>query len=354
MKNKRPDGLFGDLDYGWKGTTLNERIQAQNLYDVGVAQEEANKLMKEKMEQEKMQSKLKREHELKMQKQNQEFELKKQQMEAENKKNIQKEAYENELYLQNRQLCREHNIVYSDLQKFESIVCQVNRDIDKENKILADSTEKLQYCNVLLKDIDDKEEKLKRLREIKREARQDLSDPIYLEGFIQKIINMNSVIVGCVYIFLVMILGSAFVDNFESIIVPTTIIFILIAISVDIWRAKQINKSKETLNNQIKDCDNQIENIYDILNKNKSRTDIINERQAIIDYTNEAVMSSGNYSEEYDKFNKFRLNYYNQEMEDLLKDLGMKFKPIYEDEAIGKGTVNDYKNYIKKVLRNNQ
>ena len=29
-RNQRPGGLFGEFDYGWEGTTLNERIQAQS------------------------------------------------------------------------------------------------------------------------------------------------------------------------------------------------------------------------------------------------------------------------------------------------------------------------------------
>lgn len=48
-KNPRPSGLFGDLDYGWKGTTLNERIQAQNQWDLLEAQEKANELEEEKL-----------------------------------------------------------------------------------------------------------------------------------------------------------------------------------------------------------------------------------------------------------------------------------------------------------------
>ena len=41
-RNQRPTGLFGEFDYGWEGTTLNERIQAQNIWDLLDAQEKAN------------------------------------------------------------------------------------------------------------------------------------------------------------------------------------------------------------------------------------------------------------------------------------------------------------------------
>lgn len=44
MKNQRPGGLFGDWRYGWENTTLAEREQAQNVYDLGEAVEESNRL----------------------------------------------------------------------------------------------------------------------------------------------------------------------------------------------------------------------------------------------------------------------------------------------------------------------
>lgn len=52
-RNQRPSGLFGEFDYGWEGTTLSERIQAQNQWDLLEAQEKANKLAQEKLDLEK-------------------------------------------------------------------------------------------------------------------------------------------------------------------------------------------------------------------------------------------------------------------------------------------------------------
>lgn len=48
-RNQRPVGLFGEFDYGWEGTTLNERIQAQNIWDLLDAQEKANQIEQEKL-----------------------------------------------------------------------------------------------------------------------------------------------------------------------------------------------------------------------------------------------------------------------------------------------------------------
>ena len=48
-RNQRPGGLFGEFDYGWEGTTLNERIQAQNIWDLLDAQEKANQIEQEKL-----------------------------------------------------------------------------------------------------------------------------------------------------------------------------------------------------------------------------------------------------------------------------------------------------------------
>ena len=49
-RNQRPSGLFGEFDYGWEGTTLNERIQAQNQWDLLAEQEKANQIEQEKLE----------------------------------------------------------------------------------------------------------------------------------------------------------------------------------------------------------------------------------------------------------------------------------------------------------------
>ena len=48
-RNARPGGLFGDWDYGWNGTTLNERIQAQNVWDLLAEQERANEINEERL-----------------------------------------------------------------------------------------------------------------------------------------------------------------------------------------------------------------------------------------------------------------------------------------------------------------
>jgi len=52
-KNPRPGGIFGDMDYGWQGTTLNERIQAQNQWDLLAEQEKSNEIAREKLQLEK-------------------------------------------------------------------------------------------------------------------------------------------------------------------------------------------------------------------------------------------------------------------------------------------------------------
>lgn len=50
MKNERPGGILGDWKFGWDGTTLSERIQAQNVWDLGKAQEEANEIARQQLE----------------------------------------------------------------------------------------------------------------------------------------------------------------------------------------------------------------------------------------------------------------------------------------------------------------
>lgn len=153
-RNQRPAGLFGEFDYGWEGTTLNERIQAQNIWDLLDAQEKANQIEQEKL-------------------------------------NLMKEqAYENSLSQKEeiqdqdkqdqedyrRRLCEDLGISYIDFKEFLSIY-----NIDKEEikrQIILESIEEGQ------KVIDELKENLENLKpntkKLKRKVEQIKSENIKL------------------------------------------------------------------------------------------------------------------------------------------------------------------------------
>lgn len=61
-QNRRPPGWLPNGDPDWDGTTVAERRQAQNTYDLLVEQEKANELAKEKLQQDRENARLAREN----------------------------------------------------------------------------------------------------------------------------------------------------------------------------------------------------------------------------------------------------------------------------------------------------
>lgn len=153
-RNQRPTGLFGEFDYGWEGTTLNERIQAQNIWDLLDAQEKANQIEQEKLNLMKEQA-----HENSL--------SQKEELQDQDKQD--QEDYR-------RRLCEDLGISYIDFKEFLSIY-----NIDKEEikrQIILESIEEGQ------KVIDELKENLENLKpntkKLKRKVEQIKSENIKL------------------------------------------------------------------------------------------------------------------------------------------------------------------------------
>ena len=140
-RNQRPNGLFGEFDYGWEGTTLNERIQAQNIWDLLDAQEKANQIEQEKlnlMKEQAYENSLSQEEELQDQvKQDQ-------------------EDYR-------RRLCEDLGISYIDFKEFLSIY-NIDKEEIKRQIILESIKEGQKVINELKENLENLEPNTKKLK----------------------------------------------------------------------------------------------------------------------------------------------------------------------------------------------
>lgn len=135
-RNQRPGGLFGEFDYGWEGTTLNERIQAQNIWDLLEAQEKANQIEQEKLNLMKEQA-------------------------YENSLSQEEELQDQEDY--RRRLCEDLGISYIDFKEFLSIY-NIDKEEIKRQIILESIKEGQKVIDQLKENLENLEPNTKKLK----------------------------------------------------------------------------------------------------------------------------------------------------------------------------------------------
>lgn len=312
-RNARPGGIFGDMDYGWKGTTLNERIQAQNVWDLLEAQEKSNQLAEQRLEQEKENAKLM----------------------ANATKQAERERFNNQLYLEElredqatkeRQLrlCDDIGVDLQDLQEFYAIINDI--DISPTNDISSKIVEvekqidsinkKLQYCeenkpceeNVIYHE--NKEINYCN-REIERNNKKLAQKSLILRIFSFKLrAKINQ-------------LKEDKIETEQKIKI----------------KLKNFNENKDKLisehNNRVHNLESQLPDLQNKLNQYKT------EHNKILD-----KIKQDKYKQIMD-FNNFRSNHYNDEIEMVFRKLHMKF-PLVDIKK--EGTIKDYNRYIRKII----
>ena len=136
-RNSRPGGIFGDLDYRWKDTTLSERVQAQNVWDLLYEQEKANILSEEKIKQD-----------------NKLIELYHEILDT-----LSTDSYNDtsiEVLNSKQQICNNINIDYEDIKQFEEILNKGNlklfntyynlkKDVQNLHKEKENALEKIEW-----------------------------------------------------------------------------------------------------------------------------------------------------------------------------------------------------------------
>lgn len=113
----------------------------------------------------------------------------------------------------------------------------------------------------------------------------------------------------------------------------------------------KINNLKEKANNQIKIFADLMEKRVNELDKNKDTIELINRLK------NEGIMEELHYSYGASNitlnkinFNRFRINHYNQQMEQVFRKLNLDIEPVNKNEVEKEGTIEDYQNFIEEIL----
>lgn len=311
--NRRPQGyLVTDIDY--QGTTIAERRQMQNTWDLLEQQEIANKLTAEKIKQDSINAKLQAEATIQAAKEAVDREY-------DNKIRLENQKFLNELELelirQNHdklmrynQLCDKYNLNYDDIKEITNYLNKRNPKIDNEIE-----KNKIELSKVR-----------QRLNKLKNPITQYNQERLSIKGQINK---LNYKIANYVKdtSFIIKLFNNKKYKN-----------------KLNIYK-DEIN----LLNKRLQELDIKLDNIDD--------TEYTNRRNLIMDkinlYTNkidELENKNNEYiADNYKEFAQFRSNHYNEEIEDLFEKLDLHLFKIKDDDIKKKGTIEDYRKYIKKL-----
>ena len=294
-RNRRPDGyLVSNPDY--KNTTIEQRRQMQNTWDLLAEQEKANELTQEKIRQEKINN------DRLIEALNQTNQINKQINDYNNEalkdiENMKLERLKLEHYYK---ICEKEDIDYDDIKLFFNKLQQSDPNIDDQ----------LQELYIKLNNLNNEEKSQIRVYEYKKKNYTDTYNRVLIKrnevdkeldniSFITKLFNKNKVL----------------------------------------ELKNKLNKLNERLNelNKLIDKDIDLKSIY---NKNKSEKDRINkEIDSLVEQNKQYI-----YNKCMDFLN-FRKNHYNKEIELLFKKLNIA--PLDTKEIIKTGSKEDYIKYIR-------
>lgn len=299
-RNPRPGGIFGDWGYGWEGTTLNERIQAQNVWDLLAEQEKANKINEQRLEIE--QQKL--QHDIQKEKDN----LKAAKLiDESNKQNIKTMQV-----LRLIQLCDNLGTDFNDIATFAIKYFEqpsMEKLQDYQNKIDTIQNEIYTLQNNLDNTL---ENALKQIEQRRRNLQcciKEVKKKIKKQGIINRLL---------------------YPTQYKN-------------------KKQQLDKLQQQYNN----LDKQEQETIRYINTNESKImkdkqDKIQQKQQQIQKLQEQKTNYINYVLEHQKqfkndFNTFRTNHYNDDMEMLFRKLNIPFDKV---QCKKEGTIKDYNRYI--------
>lgn len=300
-RNSRPGGIFGDMDFGWDNTTLNERIQAQNTWDLLNEQEQANKLSRQKLQQDKENNKILND-------------LVNNLIDTINTKNVKEDIRNNGIkeqqnLLNKQDMCNKLNIDYQDLVMFVDILDQPNKQIlnqiNTTQNLLENKT--TEYNNLKSFNVKDKYN-MSNLYRSKNELENKINE-LENKSFLFKLLNKK-------YINSQLQKYLSSLQNIENKINELN---------------KEYNLNKNKLN---KEKQQNLEKIQEEINNLQNKIDSLNNKYKLDRYN------------KYMNFIEFRKNHYNKEIELLFKKLNLPVFVIDYKDIKQEGTINDYKDYI--------
>ena len=298
-KNIRPYGWFDTGDPAYKGTTVAERRQMQNTWDLLEQQEIANKLKEQELELEKQKLIQKEESDERLAQAILDNKTKELQEAIE----LQYMKQEHDLYMRNLSLCDKLNISYDLLSKFKQYLNQ--SDYDNELKLLHN-------------EIRDKESYLKTLH---RNAPKDDNIELWSkERELQDKENNVNKLSFNIFHPIKTLLYNRRINELK----------------------REIHELKRETTKEYKqrraEYNEQIQKI------NKFIKDKNQKIQELIKLQSQQIYTK------YMDFIEFRKNNYNKELETLFTQIELGVYIIDEKDIKKQGTIKDYMNYITKVL----
>lgn len=298
-KNIRPYGWFDTGDPDYKGTTVAERRQMQNTWDLLEQQEISNKLKEQELELEKQKLIQKEESDEKLAQVILDNKTKELQQIAE----LQYMKQEHDLYMRNLSICDKLNISYNLLLKFKQYLDQSDYDNELEllhNEIRDKETYLRTLYNNAPKDNNTelwgKERELQDKENCVNNFTFNLLHPIKTVSYNKKIIELRKEIHE---------LRRETTKEYKR-------------------RKAEYNEQIQKINKFIKDKNQEIQKLV--------------------------KLQSQQIYEKYMNFIEFRKNNYNKEIETLFSQIELGVYIIDTKEIKNQGTIDNYIDYITELL----
>ena len=334
-RNLRPSWTtpgYENMDYG-------NLQNAQNQYDLLVAQEKANEIAEKQLQNQKEMQKRQLQHEADMKQQEAIIELLKIQQQSE----LMKQELENQLIQRRKELCDKYDVDYNDIEKFvcilnlgdQATIYKLQEELD-QHKIYEKQRQRLIELNDEINNL-----KLKK----------SMKQPTNIKEF------SLTQLVCYILIFFGLVLGIPGI-LMNGVMDPTPLVIIDIIICIALYLIGKVAQISETrkANNRLKNESRNFDKEIQEYEQQKQIEHLPENIEELILANEQRLIDLGNKSAEEaevkkQKFNEFRKTHYNDEMEKLLRKLEIEgLDTIREKDATKKGTKKDYIRYMEQYL----
>lgn len=334
-RNLRPSWTtpgYENMDYG-------NLQNAQNQYDLLVAQEKANELKQQEIKNQKEMQERQLQHEANMKQQEAVIELLKIQQQSE----LMEQELENQLIQRRKELCDKHDVDYNDIEKFvcilnlgnQATIYKLKEELD-QHKIYEQQKERIDELNEQIDDL---------------KLRKAMKAPTNIKEF------SLTQLVCYIFIFFGLVLGIPGI-LMNGVMDPTPLVIIDIIICIALYLIGKVAQISETrkANNRLKNESKDLEEEIQEYEQQKQIEHLPENIEELILANEQTLIDLGNKSAEEaevkkQKFNEFRKTHYNDEMEKLLRKLEIEdLDTIREKDATKKGTKKDYIRYMEQYL----
>ena len=334
-RNLRPSWTtpgYENMDYG-------NLQNAQNQYDLLVAQERANEIAEKQLQNQKEMQKRQLQHEADMKQQEAIIELLKIQQQSE----LMEQDLENQLIQRRKELCDRYDVDYNDIEKFvcilnlgdQATIYKLQEELN-QHKIYEQQKERIDELNEQIDDL---------------KLRKAMKQPTNIKEF------SLTQLVCYILIFFGLVLGIPGI-LMNGVMDPTPLVIIDIMICIVLYligKVSQVNETRKE-NNRLKAEAYKLEEEIQEYEAQKQIEHLPENIDELILANEQKLIDLGNRSTEEaevkkQKFNEFRKTHYNDEMEKLFRKLEIEgLDTIREKNVTKKGTKEDYIRYMEQYL----